>query len=73
MTNLSTFEGLLACILIFITSCVHFRRVKAFKELIMKKQFGPLSVFQKASVIGLRLQVQIGLICTALAFYILFR
>ena len=75
MTNVSTFEGLLSCVLIFICSCAHLRRVKALKPLINNavKQFGPLSIFHKASVIGLRLQVPIGILCITVAIYIIVR
>ena len=75
MTNVSTFEGLLSCVLIFICSCVHLRRVKALKPVINNalKQFGPLSIFHKASVIGIRLQVPIGVLCISLAVYIILR
>ena len=75
MTNVSTFEGLLSCVLIFVCSCAHLRRVRALKPVINSalKQFGPLSIFHKASVIGIRLQVPISLSCIALAIYILIR
>lgn len=75
MTNVSTFEGLLSCVLIFICSCAHLRRVKALKPLINNavKQFGPLSIFHKASVIGLRLQVPIGILCITVAIYVIVR
>jgi hypothetical protein len=75
MTNLSSFEGLLSCVLIFICSCTHIRRVRALKPMINSalKQFGPLSIFHKASVIGIRLQVQIALLALIIAIYILLR
>lgn len=75
MTNVSTFEGLLSCVLVFICTCAHIRRVRALKSVINSalKQFGPLSIFHKASVIGLRLQFQISFCCIVLAIYILVR
>lgn len=75
MTNISSFEGLLSCVLIFICSCTHIRRVRALKPMVHSalKQYGPLSIFHKASVIGVRLQVPIALCCIAVAIYILLR
>jgi hypothetical protein len=75
MTNVSTFEGLLSCVLIIICSCAHIRRVRALKPVINSalKQYGPLSIIHKASVIGLRLQIPISIICVVLAVYILVR
>jgi uncharacterized membrane protein len=73
MTNVSAFEGLLACALIFICTCAHIKRVKVLKPLINDqfRHFGPLSIFNKAAVIGIRLQVQIGISCIVLAIYML--
>lgn len=73
MTNVSSLEGLIACVLIFICSCALIRRVRSLKSMINWKQFGPLSIFHKASVIGTRLKVQIALGCAVLAIYILIR
>ena len=75
MTNVADLEGFVACVLIFICSCAHIRRVRALKPFIKSalKQFGPLSIFHKASVIGLRLQIPIGLACVIVALYILVR
>ena len=57
MTNAYSFEGLLACVLVFICSCVHIRRVRSLKHFIVdNKCNGFFSIFYKASVIGLRLQ-----------------
>ena len=52
MTNASNFEGLLSLVLIFIASCVHINRVKALKPILSTefKNYGPLSIFHKASV-----------------------
>ena len=59
MTNASSFEGMLSCVLIFIISCVHLRRIRALKPLVLStKQFGPLSIIYKASVFGVRLKVR---------------
>jgi hypothetical protein len=72
MTNISSPGGLLCCIILFICSCVHFRRVKALKHILeMAKDKGPLSIFQKAAVIGVRLQYQIGILSIILAIVIL--
>lgn len=71
MTNVSSFEGLLACVLILICTCAHISRVKSLKSLLNWKQFGLLSIFHKAAVIGIRLQLQIGLICLILSAYML--
>lgn len=75
MTNVSTPEGLISCVLVFICSCAHIRRIRALKPIINSavKQFGPLSIFHKASVIGMRLQIPVGIICVTLALYILIR
>ena len=72
MTNVSDFEGLLACVLIFICTCAHIKRIKVLRPLINWRQFGPLSIFSKAAVIGIRLQVQVGILCLILSFYMLF-
>ena len=72
MTNVERFEGLLSCVLIFICSCALVKRVRAFKSLLNWKQFGPLSIFHKASVIGLRLKKQTAIACVVLALYMLF-
>lgn len=74
MTNVSTFEGLLSVVLVFICSCVHIRRVRALKFITLTwNHYGPLSIFHKASVIGLRLSVVVALLCFSLAIYILVR
>ena len=75
MTNVSTIEGLISCVLVFISTCVHIRRIRALKPIINSavKQFGPLSIFHKASVIGMRLQIPIGIICVVLGLFILIR
>ena len=71
MTNVSNLEGLLACVLIFVCTCAHIKRIKALKSIINWKQFGILSIFHKASVVGIRLNVQIGIACLILAIYML--
>ena len=74
MTNVSTFEGLLSVVLVFICSCVHIRRLRALKFITLTwNHYGPLSIFHKASVIGLRLSIVVGAACFALALYILIR
>lgn len=75
MTNASNFEGLLSLVLIFVASCVHVYRVKALKPILSTdfKQYGPLSIFHKASVVGIRLKWPISILCAALAIYILVR
>lgn len=72
MTNVSSFEGLATVVLVFICSCAHVRRVKALRPLTTLTLTGPLSLFHKASVIGLRLKEAVGCICIFLGFYILF-
>jgi hypothetical protein len=72
MTNITDGVGLLTLILLTICSCVHFRRVKALKHMLLKaKQGGPLDIFYKASVIGIRFQLPIGIACMLLGLYIL--
>ena len=72
MTNITDGVGLLTLLLLTICSCVHFRRVKALKHMIISaKQGGPFDIFYKASVIGVRLQVPIALACVVLGVYIL--
>lgn len=73
MTNVSSLEGLLSCVIIFIISCALVRRVKVLKSIISWKDFGILSIFHKGSVIGTRLKVQISISCILLAIYILLR
>jgi hypothetical protein len=73
MTNVSSLEGLLSCVLIFICSCALIRRVKVLKSVLNWKQFGPLSIFHKAAVIGTRLKLYVSLGCTILAVYVLIR
>ena len=75
MTNVSQIDGLISCVLVFICSCAHIRRIKALKPIINTavKQFGPFSIFHKASVIGMRLQVPVAIVCLSLALYILAR
>lgn len=72
MTSISTLYGLLSCIILFICSCVHFKRIKALKYFIeVSKEHGPFSIFQKAAIVGIRLQYQIGIISIILAILIL--
>lgn len=72
MTNITDGVGLLTLILLTICSCVHFRRVKALKHMLLSaKQGGPFDIFYKASVIGIRFQLPIGLACMLLGLYIL--
>lgn len=72
MTNITDGVGLLTLILLTICTCVHFRRVKALKHMLLAaKNGGPFDVFYKASVIGIRFQVPVGLACTILGIYIL--
>jgi hypothetical protein len=73
MTNASSLEGLVSLVFVFICSCALLRRVKSLKSILSWKQFGPLSIFHKASVIGRRLKYQIALGCLILGFYILLR
>ena len=74
MTNITDGVGLLTLILLTICSCVHFRRVKALKHMLMAaKNGGPLDIFYKASVIGIRFQVPIGALCALLGIYILLK
>lgn len=73
MTNIQSLEGLIATVLIVIITCVHIKRITILKSYLNLREFGPLSIFNKAAVIGLRLQLQIGIICIALALYILIR
>jgi hypothetical protein len=57
MTNITTAEGLLSCVLVFICSCTLVRRVKVMQPVLssLVKQFGPLSIVHKASILGQRL------------------
>jgi hypothetical protein len=72
MTNISSPGGFLCCLILFVCSCVHFRRVKALKHILeIAKDKGPLSIFQKAAVIGVRFQYQIGFFAIVLAIVIL--
>jgi hypothetical protein len=71
MTNVSSFEGLIASILIFICTCTLFRRVKAMKSLTNEWNYGPLSLLHKASVIGLRLKLPVAIACVAVGTYVL--
>ena len=72
MTNVTSFEGLLSFFLIFICTCTFLRRVKALRGLTNEwKNFGPLSILHKASVVGFRLKVPVAVACTVLAGYIL--
>ena len=75
MTNASNFEGLMALVFIIIASCVHVYRVKALKPILATafKRYGPLSIFHKASVVGIRLKWPISFLCMILSFYILIR
>jgi hypothetical protein len=73
MTNATSLEGLLSLVLVFISSCALIRRVKSFRSILNWKQFGPLSIFHKASVIGRRLRYQMAIVCFGLALYILLR
>jgi hypothetical protein len=71
MTNVSSFEGLASVFLVALCTCVHLVRIKSLKP-ITDLWIGPLSLFRKAAVLGLRLKVAIGALCLALAFFILF-
>ena len=74
MTNVTTLEGLLSVVLVFICSCVHIRRVRALKFMTLSwNHYGPLSILHKASVIGIRLSVGVAALCFSLAIYILLR
>jgi hypothetical protein len=73
MTNVSSLEGLVSLVFVFICSCALIRRVKVFRSILTWRQFGPLSIFHKASVIGKRLKYQIALGCILLGLYILIR
>lgn len=75
MTNATNIEGLISIVLIFVASCVHVNRVKALKPILSTdlKLMGPLSIFHKASVVGIRLKWPISIFCAILAFYILIR
>lgn len=73
MTNASSLEGFITLVLIFISSCALIRRVRSVRNILNWQNFGPLSIFHKAAIIGIRLKYQISLICCVLAFYILIR
>jgi hypothetical protein len=74
MTNVTSLEGLMAVVLVFICSCVHIRRVRALKFITLSwNHYGPLSIFHKASVIGIRLSVSVASLCFALALYVVLR
>lgn len=74
MTSISSPFGLISCLILFICCCVHFKRIKALKHFLeMAKDKGPLSIFQKAAVVGVRLQYQIGFISIILAIIILIK
>ena len=74
MTNVSTLEGLLTVVLIFICSCVHIRRVRALKFITSTwTHYGPLSIFHKASVIGIRLSLVVALLCFGVALCVILR
>ncbi len=73
MTNISSFEGLLSVIIVFIISCVHLSRVKALNPYIMTQKFGALSIFHKGAILGTRLKKYVCIIAIILSLYILFR
>lgn len=74
MTNVSSLVGLTSSIIFFISSCVHFRRINALKSIILSaKDSGPFSLFYKASVFGVRLQLEISVCSFILALFILFK
>jgi hypothetical protein len=74
MTNITDGVGIITFILLTICSTVHFRRVKALKHMLLSaKNGGPLDIFYKASVIGIRFQVYIGIACVLLGMYILLK
>lgn len=72
MTNLSNPEGLLACIVVFLCTCVHARRVKVLKPFLENVKDGPLGILHSAGIVGMRLQFQIFIFGLGLAAYILF-
>jgi len=69
MTNVGSFEGLASLGLVFITTCVLLRRVRALQSL---TEFHHWSITRKASAIGLRLKPAVALACFLLGSYILF-
>ncbi len=73
MTNVGTLEGLTAMVLVFICSCALIKRVRPIRGILTWRQFGPLSIFHKASVIGIRLKKQIAAACIVLAIYIIIK
>lgn len=73
MTNVSSLEGLISLVLVFICSCALIRRVRSIRSILNWQHFGPLSIFHKASVIGIRLKHQIAIACVVLAVYVIVR
>jgi hypothetical protein len=75
MTNASNLEGLVVIVLVFIATCVHINRIKRLKQIFSTsfKRLGPLSIFHKASVIGIRLMYPISFLSMMLAIYIVVR
>ena len=63
----------MACAFVFICTCTFLRRVRIVRPMIIEKRFGPLSIFQKASIIGIRLDYQIATLCVLLSIYILLK
>ena len=74
MTNASDFEGLLAVALIFVCTCVHFRRVPVLRNFFLSSPNSIVSsVLKKTSSIGLKFQVPVTIACLVVAILILIK
>ena len=75
MTNASDFEGLLSVVIVAICTCVHIRRAHALREWFLSG--GPHAFvtrgIKKTSVIALKLQTPIAIICLALSVIVLIK
>ncbi|CAM9461035.1 unnamed protein product [Ectocarpus fasciculatus] len=72
MTNTSDFEGFLAVALVFVCTCVHFRRVPALRNFFLSSPNSIVSTaLKKTSSIGLKFQVPVSLGCLIVAVLVL--
>ncbi|CAM9907729.1 unnamed protein product [Heterosigma akashiwo] len=71
MTNISSPEGFLSVVLLFICSCAYIRRVPRLRSWFLTEKRGPWGIFYKASVIGSRLHWVVSFSCLMTALYII--
>ena len=71
MTNIYSFPGMCAAILLVICSCAYMRRVPQLRKLFLSEKRGAMGTLYKASVIGTRLHAWVSLSCGAMALYLL--